>query len=93
MFHYLRYVLRSFAYGRGRDSLWGRGNMCEPVGYGLLQMGDENNDPLLFYTESCPEGTYLTGVMSEREIMAKDMTNEPEGDPLSGGYQSQIAYH
>lgn len=88
MFHHLKLMLRSLAHSRGEIHTWTTGNMCQTVENVFGQMGHGVNDPLLFYTESCPEGTYLTGVMSESEItaknLAKNLENGPQDNHLSG---------
>ena len=75
MFHCLKNVFRSANDGYRKDLDVARSGRCVPLDRGYAETRIDGCDPLLFYTETCPEGTYLTGIISDREIMAKGPKN------------------
>lgn len=63
LFHYLGVAVKTFAHCYKEASRQARENGENPPKYGFHEFRETEMGPPMFYTETCPEGTYLIGVM------------------------------
>ena len=63
IFHFLSAAVKTFVQCYREAARLARENGENPAKYGFHEFRETEMGPLFFYTETCPEGTYLVGVI------------------------------
>jgi len=84
LFDYLREAAQFFVHCYREAARQARESGENPSKYGFREMRETERGPPWFYTENCPEGTYLIGIMTDEENGIKDLRGKVPGDKQEG---------